>query len=78
LLPFELASILLLMALVGAIILARREFLPDDTSTLQPQRQVFTLAERPREAVPALSGSRIKSSQSGAEGPVTPSDRLDP
>src|SRR6478672_6569216 len=48
LLPFELASILLLMALVGAIILARREFLPDDTSTSQTQRQVFTLQERPR------------------------------
>lgn len=77
LLPFELASILLLMALVGAIILARREFLPDDTSTPQPQRQVFTLPERPRETVPALSGGRVQSSQSGAEGPVTPSDRLD-
>ncbi|HEY9750216.1 MAG TPA: NADH-quinone oxidoreductase subunit J [Allocoleopsis sp.] len=77
LLPFELASILLLMALVGAIILARREFLPDDTSTAQPQRQVFTLQERPRETVPALSGGRVQSSQSGAEGSITPSDRLD-
>lgn len=31
LLPFELASVLLLMAMVGAIILARREFLPEQT-----------------------------------------------
>jgi NAD(P)H-quinone oxidoreductase subunit 6 len=29
LLPFELASVLLLMAMVGAIILARRDFIPD-------------------------------------------------
>lgn len=77
LLPFEVASILLLMALVGAIILARREFLPDDTLTPQVPRQVLTLPERPRETVSALSGSQIQSAQSGAEGPVTPADRLD-
>lgn len=76
LLPFELASILLLMALVGAIILARREYLPEDTEMAQLKRQVLTLPERPREAVSALSGSRIQSSQSGAKGPVTPADRL--
>jgi NAD(P)H-quinone oxidoreductase subunit 6 len=29
LLPFELASVLLLVALIGAIVLARREFIPD-------------------------------------------------
>ena len=49
LLPFELASVLLLMALVGAIVLARREFIPDaeeDTTNL-------TLPERPRELIPA-------------------------
>ncbi|MGF1458867.1 MAG: NADH-quinone oxidoreductase subunit J [Leptolyngbyaceae cyanobacterium] len=52
LLPFELASVLLLMALVGAIILARREFIPDD----KPEAAVsdaLTLPERPRELVPA-------------------------
>ena len=50
LLPFELASILLLIAMVGAIILARREYLPDTT----PQT-VLTLPERPRELVSAGS-----------------------
>lgn len=48
LLPFELASVLLLMALIGAVILARREFLPDtEPDTTQP----LTLPERPRELV---------------------------
>ncbi|NET35913.1 MAG: NADH-quinone oxidoreductase subunit J [Cyanothece sp. SIO1E1] len=47
LLPFELASILLLMALVGAIILARREFLPDT----EDEQEILTLPERPRELV---------------------------
>lgn len=55
LLPFELASVLLLMALVGAIILARREFLPETSDDQQP---VLTLPERPRELVPAAPGSR--------------------
>jgi len=49
LLPFELASILLLMAMVGAIILARREYLPDQVSPTT----VLTLPERPRELVSA-------------------------
>jgi NAD(P)H-quinone oxidoreductase subunit 6 len=48
LLPFELASVLLLMALVGAVILARREFLPEAASE---QASVLTLPERPRELV---------------------------
>ena len=48
LLPFELASVLLLMAMVGAIILARREYLPDEVSTSQT---ILTLPERPRELV---------------------------
>jgi NAD(P)H-quinone oxidoreductase subunit 6 len=56
LLPFELASVLLLMALVGAIILARREFIPEETVT--PQQPVLTLPERPRELVGAAPGSR--------------------
>ncbi|PSF36779.1 NADH-quinone oxidoreductase subunit J [Aphanothece hegewaldii CCALA 016] len=51
LLPFELASVLLLMAMVGAIILARRdlipEILPDD-----PSVTALTLPERPRELTP--------------------------
>jgi NAD(P)H-quinone oxidoreductase subunit 6 len=52
LLPFELASILLLMAMVGAIILARREYLPEPTSSDLAQT-VLTLPERPRELVSA-------------------------
>lgn len=53
LLPFELASILLLMAMVGAIVLARREFLPDEGTAQLPQPPVLTLPERPRELVAA-------------------------
>ncbi|NJN86901.1 MAG: NADH-quinone oxidoreductase subunit J [Leptolyngbyaceae cyanobacterium SL_7_1] len=55
LLPFELASVLLLMALIGAIVLARREYLPEIS---QPQQPVLTLPERPRELVAAAPGSR--------------------
>ncbi len=53
LLPFELASVLLLIALVGAIILARREYVPDTTI---PSEEALTLPEKPRELVAA--GSR--------------------
>ncbi|NJL84959.1 MAG: NADH-quinone oxidoreductase subunit J [Leptolyngbyaceae cyanobacterium SM1_1_3] len=53
LLPFELASVLLLMALVGAIVLARREYLPDELT--EPTAEVFKLAERPRELAAAGS-----------------------
>lgn len=49
LLPFELASVLLLMALVGAIVLARREFIPDAEEDITN----LTLPERPRELIPA-------------------------
>jgi NAD(P)H-quinone oxidoreductase subunit 6 len=51
LLPFELASVLLLVALIGAIILARREFIPD-LSTQVPEmeeEESQALLERPRE-----------------------------
>ncbi|HIK13700.1 MAG TPA: NADH-quinone oxidoreductase subunit J [Leptolyngbyaceae cyanobacterium M33_DOE_097] len=51
LLPFELASVLLLMALVGAVILARREFIPESAVT-DLQATPLTLPERPRELVP--------------------------
>ena len=50
LLPFELASILLLMALVGAIVLARREFLPE-TELESDETETLTLPERPRELI---------------------------
>jgi NAD(P)H-quinone oxidoreductase subunit 6 len=53
LLPFELASILLLMSMVGAIILARRDFMPDDISGETSTQDSLTLPERPRE----LTGS---------------------
>lgn len=57
LLPFELASVLLLMALIGAIVLARRELLPDEQISVA-QRPVLTLPERPRELMTAAPGSR--------------------
>ena len=57
LLPFEVVSILLLMAMVGAIILARREYLPEET--LSPDQQpVLTLPERPRDLVSVGDASR--------------------
>lgn len=76
LLPFELASLLLLMALIGAIVLARREFLPEDSSTTGSAPAVLTLPERPREAVPAL-GSAIRSAQTGESASATPRNRLE-
>jgi NAD(P)H-quinone oxidoreductase subunit 6 len=56
LLPFELASLLLLMALIGAVVLARREYIIFDEEQVgelpQPPLQ---LPERPREPA-SLSG----------------------
>jgi NAD(P)H-quinone oxidoreductase subunit 6 len=49
LLPFELASLLLLMSMVGAIILARRDFLPDNITGVTSTQNSLTLPERPRE-----------------------------
>jgi NAD(P)H-quinone oxidoreductase subunit 6 len=57
LLPFELASVLLLIAMVGAIILARREYLPDQVTPSQLPQTILTLPERPRELV--STGSEI-------------------
>ncbi|KGF72189.1 NADH:ubiquinone oxidoreductase subunit J [Neosynechococcus sphagnicola sy1] len=53
LLPFELASVLLLMALIGAVVLARREYLPEEAQS--PAETVLMLPERPRETVGAGS-----------------------
>lgn len=61
LLPFELASILLLIALIGAIVLARREFIPDLVSG-QPEPEALQLPERPRELVSASSLSDLSES----------------
>ncbi|MBV6623786.1 MAG: NADH-quinone oxidoreductase subunit J [Rivularia sp. (in: Bacteria)] len=55
LLPFELASVLLLMAMVGAIILARREYLPPQETSDQLPQTVLELPERPRELVSSVS-----------------------
>ncbi|MEM7594932.1 MAG: NADH-quinone oxidoreductase subunit J [Cyanobacteria bacterium P01_A01_bin.83] len=49
LLPFELASVLLLMAMVGAIILARRDLIPESLVTEDTVSTSLTLPERPRE-----------------------------
>jgi NAD(P)H-quinone oxidoreductase subunit 6 len=48
LLPFEVASVLLLMAMVGAIILARRDIIPDLIKE-DPSSTSLTLPEKPRE-----------------------------
>ncbi len=55
LLPFELASVLLLMAMVGSIILARRDLIPESSSTPGTVTTKLTLPERPRELA-SLSG----------------------
>lgn len=60
LLPFELASVLLLMALIGAVILARREFIPDE-AVGQLEQAPLTLPERSRELVSAASSSTDRS-----------------
>ncbi|MEO0375167.1 MAG: NADH-quinone oxidoreductase subunit J [Cyanobacteria bacterium P01_A01_bin.17] len=53
LLPFELASILLLMALVGAIVIARRESIMGEETAIvgETPPPVLELPERPREPV---------------------------
>ena len=56
LLPFELASVLLLMAMVGAIILARRDLIPELTER-ETISTSLTLPERPRELA-TLSSDR--------------------
>jgi NAD(P)H-quinone oxidoreductase subunit 6 len=48
LLPFELVSVLLLIALVGAIVLARRELIPEILSA-KGEDEALMLPERPRE-----------------------------
>lgn len=55
LLPFEVASVLLLVALVGAVILARREFLPEQVSA-EVEQTLLTLPERPRELISSGPG----------------------
>ncbi|MCA1991495.1 MAG: NADH-quinone oxidoreductase subunit J [Coleofasciculus sp. S288] len=63
LLPFELASVLLLMAMIGAIILARRDFIPEELVPRDTEiTAVSTLPERPRE-VASLAGSSKQSSR---------------
>ena len=51
LLPFEIASVLLLMAMVGSIILARRDLIPDAVKTRDTYTTSLTLPEQPRELI---------------------------
>lgn len=53
LLPFELASILLLMALVGAVVLARRETIVGEETAIvgEDPAPVLELPERPKEPI---------------------------
>jgi NAD(P)H-quinone oxidoreductase subunit 6 len=57
LLPFELASVLLLMALIGAVVIARRELVPEPEFAEGP---ALTLAERPRPEVLTLASRTEK------------------
>ncbi|WP_017327687.1 NADH-quinone oxidoreductase subunit J [Synechococcus sp. PCC 7336] len=58
LLPFEVASILLLMALIGAIVIARREFIAEVSP--EGSNVEFALLERPRETLTASSPSEAE------------------
>ncbi|AFZ43860.1 NADH dehydrogenase subunit J [Halothece sp. PCC 7418] len=51
LLPFELASVLLLITMVGAIILARRDLIPEEKQPDLAQTEAYQLQERPRELI---------------------------
>jgi NAD(P)H-quinone oxidoreductase subunit 6 len=51
LLPFELASVLLLITMVGAIILARRDLIPEEQQPDLAQTEAYQLQERPRELI---------------------------
>lgn len=51
LLPFEVASVLLLMAMVGAIILARRDLIPEAQQTREIYTTSLTLPEKPRDLI---------------------------
>jgi NAD(P)H-quinone oxidoreductase subunit 6 len=55
LLPFELASVLLLVALIGAIVLARRELVADApvTSAADQHQDSLELLEKPKETLVA-------------------------
>jgi NAD(P)H-quinone oxidoreductase subunit 6 len=54
LLPFELASILLLVALIGAIVLARRELAPEAVQVGQAfAEDSLELLEKPKEQLVA-------------------------
>ncbi len=57
LLPFELVSVLLLMALIGAIVLARRDIIPDGDALGDDLK----LPEKPRELVSAVASSESES-----------------
>lgn len=59
LLPFEVASVLLLMALIGAIVIARREFIAE--LPVEPGEVEFALIERPRSELPTAASSTAES-----------------
>ena len=58
LLPFELASVLLLMAMVGAIILARRDLIPEVLKSEETISTSLTLPERPRELASTVKSTK--------------------
>lgn len=62
LLPFELVSVLLLMAMVGAIVLARREFIPEAIVGDNTPVPGLSLPERPRELLVVGSSEATEAS----------------
>lgn len=60
LLPFELASVLLLMAMVGAIVLARRDLIPEIMKRGETISTSLTLPERPRDLISAGEETAVK------------------
>lgn len=59
LLPFELASVLLLMSMVGAIILARHEYIPDIGTPTSSTSKALKLPERTRELISPIQEENL-------------------
>ncbi len=79
-LPFELASLLLLAAMIGAIVIAKKRFAESDENQLGEMRLALDLASAPREdAIAALRLERMSDDEKRqaaevAASPVSASD----
>lgn len=69
-LPFELASILLLAAMIGAIVIAKKRFVESESDLLGDVRLPVDLSSSPAEdAIAALRSKRLGGPQSGEVSP---------